>query len=164
MARTAFLHLRSVALRVLNNTKETCKKSSDNESGLAPADHCPNGPMRRQDRDKKRQDRLKKIRHKVGIRHPRLKDFAAALALGAALVSLSAGFATPAHAQEAMATLRGPITVEGGAPQVTAVAVNRGSTRTTPVAADGSYNFASLRPGTYRLEITTPSGVRRTDE
>ena len=93
-----------------------------------------------------------------------MKELASALALGVASFSLTIALATPAHAQEVNASLRGTITVEGGATQVTAIDVNSGITRTTPVAADGSYNFASLRPGTYRLEITTPGGVRRTDE
>lgn len=98
------------------------------------------------------------------IRRPNLKAVTSALALGAATLSLAFSLATPAHAQEVNASLRGTITVEGGATQVTAIDVNSGISRTTPVAADGGYNFPSLRPGTYRLEITTPSGVRRTDE
>lgn len=102
--------------------------------------------------------------HRKSIRRPGLKDVVSALALGVASLTLTMTIATPAHAQEVNASLRGTITVEGGASQVTAIEVNTGITRTTPVAADGSYNFASLRPGTYRLEVTTPGGVRRTDE
>lgn len=98
------------------------------------------------------------------IRRPGLKDVASALTLAVASLSVSIALPTPAHAQEVNASLRGTITVEGGASQVTAIDVNSGITRTTPVAPDGSYNFASLRPGTYRLEVTTPGGVRRTDE
>src|SRR3546814_13840478 len=37
-------------------------------------------------------------------------------------------------------------------------------TRSVAVSANGSYNIASLPVGTYRLELTTPDGVRRTDE
>ena len=92
-----------------------------------------------------------------------LRQVASALALGVASVSLTIGLAAPAHAQESTASLRGRITVEGGASQVTAIDVNSGFARTSPVTADGSYNFPSLRPGTYRLEVTTPAGVRRTD-
>jgi outer membrane receptor protein involved in Fe transport len=106
---------------------------------------------------------VKGTRYGNAIRHTRLKDFASALALGVASVSLSMALATPALAQEVNASLRGTITVEGGASQVTAIEVDTGMRRTSLVAADGSYNFPSLRPGTYRLEVTTPSGVRRTD-
>ena len=95
--------------------------------------------------------------------HPRLRDVASALAIAVGSFALSTVAATPAHAQEVNASLRGKITVEGGASQVAAVEVNTGLTRTSTVAADGSYNFPSLRPGTYRLEVTTPAGVRRTD-
>jgi len=98
------------------------------------------------------------------VRRPRLKEAASALALGIATVSLSIGFATPAHAQESTASLRGKITVErGGASQVTAIDVNSGFSRTSTISPDGTYNFPSLRPGTYRLEVTTPAGVRQTD-
>jgi hypothetical protein len=87
----------------------------------------------------------------------------AALGLGVSAISLSTAIAIPAHAQEVNASLRGTITVEGGASQVTAIEVNTGITRSTTVDSDGSYNFPSLRAGTYRLEVTTPGGVRRTD-
>jgi outer membrane receptor protein involved in Fe transport len=97
------------------------------------------------------------------FRRPGLKQVASALALGVASISLSVALATPAHAQESTASLRGRITVEGGATQVTAIDVNSGFTRTSTVTADGIYNFPSLRPGTYRLEVSTPSGVRQTD-
>ena len=97
-------------------------------------------------------------------RRPGLKDVASAVALGVASITMPLALATPAHAQEVNASLRGTITVEGGATQVAAIEVDTGIRRTTPVAADGSYNFASLRPGTYRLEVTTPGGVRRTDD
>lgn len=107
---------------------------------------------------------MKGISHKKVMWRPGLKDVASALALGVASLTLTITVATPAHAQESTASLRGTITVEGGASQVTAIDVNSGVTRTAVVAPDGSYNFPSLRPGTYRLEVTTPSGVRRTDE
>ena len=97
------------------------------------------------------------------VRRPVLKSFASALALGITSITLAATLATPAAAQESNASLRGTITVEGGASQVTAVQVDTGTTRTSLISADGGYNFPSLRPGTYRLEVTTPGGVRRTD-
>lgn len=76
---------------------------------------------------------------------------------------LAIGLAVPAQAQVS-SSLRGKVTAEGGVSQVTAVNVDTGFTRTSTPSADGSYQFASLPPGTYRLEVTTPSGVRRTDE
>ncbi|RIA43840.1 carboxypeptidase family protein [Hephaestia caeni] len=88
--------------------------------------------------------------------------FAAALLIGTASAAL---IATPAHAQVSAASLRGTIT-EGGeatATSVTIVETATGYRRTAPVSANGQYNFPSLRPGTYRLEVTTPSGVRNTD-
>ncbi|HJR83618.1 MAG TPA: hypothetical protein VJ775_06800, partial [Sphingomicrobium sp.] len=75
------------------------------------------------------------------FRRPGLKQVASALALGVASISLTIGFATPAHAQESTASLRGRITVEGGATQVTAIDVNSGFTRTSTVSPDGTYNF-----------------------
>lgn len=86
---------------------------------------------------------------------------AAALLVGTSSVAVAVA---PAHAQQSNASLRGRVTAEGGASQVTAVNVNTGLTRTVTVAEDGSYQFASLPAGTYRLEVTTPAGVRRTDE
>ncbi len=74
------------------------------------------------------------------------------------------GAAVPAQAQVSNASLRGTVKAEGGVSQVTAINVNTGFQRTVAVAANGSYNFASLPVGTYRLELTTPNGVRRTDE
>ena len=89
------------------------------------------------------------------------RRLAAALAFTTASGALAVALAAPAHAQEANASLRGSVT---GATRITAVDVNTGIRRTVEVGADGSYNFASLRPGTYRLEIETPQGVRQTDE
>ncbi|QWC57516.1 TonB-dependent receptor [Erythrobacter sp. 3-20A1M] len=89
------------------------------------------------------------------------RRLAAALALGVAGSAIAVATAVPAHAQESSASLRGNVQ---GASEITAVEVNTGFRRTVPVSADGTYNFAQLRPGTYRLEITTPNGVRQTDE
>lgn len=88
---------------------------------------------------------------------------AAALLLGSAL---SAVAAAPAHAQVNDASLRGRIAAPAGAmpTQVTAIDVNTGVRRTSGVNADGGYNFPALRVGTYRLEVTGPSGTRSTDE
>lgn len=93
-------------------------------------------------------------------RHGGMMRLAVALLATGALTAL---VATPAYAQENNASLRGRVTVEGTA-RVEAVEVNTGLRRSAEVGADGSYNLASLRPGTYRLEITTPTGTRNTDE
>src|SRR3546814_6550329 len=87
----------------------------------------------------------------------RSSDLSAGAALAMAVV-------TPAHAQVSNASLRGTVKAEGGVSQVTAINVNTGLTRSVAVGANGSYNIASLPVGTYRLELTTPDGVRRTDE
>lgn len=97
------------------------------------------------------------------IRRPGMRELASALAFGVGSFALSVALATPAHAQESQASLRGTITVEGGATQITAREVNTGFTRTAPVGPDGSYNFPSLRPGTYMLQIATAGGIRQTD-
>src|SRR3546814_246764 len=88
--------------------------------------------------------------------------FAAALLIGTASAAL---LATPAEAQVSAASLRGTITDNGEATatSVTIVEIATGYRRTAPVSANGQYNFPSLRPGTYRLEVTTPNGVRNTD-
>lgn len=97
------------------------------------------------------------------IRGSRLRAAAAALAWSSAGTVLAIGLAVPAQAQVS-SSLRGKVTAEGGVSQVTVVNVDTGFTRTSTPTADGGYQFASLPPGTYRLEVTTPSGVRRTDE
>jgi len=87
---------------------------------------------------------------------------AAALMLG---TSLAAGMAVPAAAQQSDASLSGVVTMPEGATaqQITAIEVNTGYRRIADVRADGSYVFASLRPGIYRLEIVSSSGTRTTD-
>ena len=92
------------------------------------------------------------------------RKLAAALAIGVAGGAMSLALVAPAHAQESNASLSGRITGAEGVTQVIAVEVDTGIRRTSTVDADGNYNFASLRPGTYRLEITTARGVQSTDE
>lgn len=84
--------------------------------------------------------------------------YAAALMLGTAGVMVAAA---PAHAQQSQASLRG--TIAGGATEVSAVEISTGIRRTATVSADGRYNFASLRPGVYRLDVKTATGVRQTE-
>ena len=88
----------------------------------------------------------------------RAMKLAAALMLGSALSVVAV---TPAYAQESQASLRGTIT--GGATQVAAIEVATGVRRSVEVGSDGSYNFASLRPGTYRLDVTANGRTRSTD-
>jgi len=91
--------------------------------------------------------------------------------LRAAVVSmtaLSSGllFApTPAVAQVGQASLRGTITAPADNPivEVTAVEISTGLRRTVPAEANGAYNFASLRAGTYRLEMKQRNGTRNSD-
>lgn len=91
------------------------------------------------------------------------RRLAAALAIGVAGGAMSVALVEPAHAQESTASLRGQVTGAQGISEVTAVEVNTGVRRTVAAGAGGNYNFASLRPGTYRLEVTTADGVRTTD-
>ncbi|MBS0478862.1 MAG: carboxypeptidase regulatory-like domain-containing protein, partial [Proteobacteria bacterium] len=74
--------------------------------------------------------------------------------------------ATPAHAQVSTASLRGRIAAPQGAmpTQIVAINVDSGIRRTAAVSADGTYNFPVLDIGTYRLEVTGPTGTRSTDE
>jgi len=103
--------------------------------------------------------------NRESVRLPGLNGVCCWLAVGVAAFSLPIALPAPAHAQEVNSSLRGRITVEGGGvTTVTIIDVNSGITRTTPAGPDGAYNFPSLRPGTYRLEVQTPGGVRRTDE
>ncbi|NML06611.1 TonB-dependent receptor [Sphingomonas sp. G-3-2-10] len=102
-------------------------------------------------------------RDNTNSRHGRAMHIAAALMLGTSMAAIAIA---PAHAQVSEASLRGTITMPDGstATEVVAVEVGSGYRRTAEVRSDGSYNFASLRPGTYRLEITTTAGPRTTDE
>jgi outer membrane receptor protein involved in Fe transport len=98
------------------------------------------------------------------VRRSRVRAAAVALAWTSGAAALAIGVAVPAQAQVAGASLRGTVKAEGGVSQVTVINAETGFTRTSTVNADGGYQFASLPVGTYRLEFTTPSGVRRTDE
>ena len=91
------------------------------------------------------------------------RRLAAAFAFTTASGAIAVALAAPASAQVATASLRGTVTADSAVTQVTAVETATGVRRTSPVGADGSYAFASLRPGTYRLELTTPDGVRTTE-
>ena len=92
------------------------------------------------------------------------RRLSAALLLGAAVGAVGIALPAPVAAQESQASLRGTITPAGGAQQITAVQVATNTRRTVEVSPSGSYNFPSLRPGLYRLEIVTPNGIEQTDE
>ena len=87
---------------------------------------------------------------------------AAALLLGSA-ATISAW--TPVEAQQSDASLRGRITLPAGATvrQVTATELATGYRRSADVHSDGTYNFAALRPGTYRLDVATSVGRKQSD-
>lgn len=99
-------------------------------------------------------------------RRSRMKMAAAALAWSAAPMVLAIAAAVPAHAQVNNASLRGRIAAPAGGMPTQVVAINtaNGVRRTAVVNADGSYNFPALSTGTYKLEVTAPSGTRSTDE
>lgn len=92
------------------------------------------------------------------------RKLAVALATGTCAMSLTVPFAPTLMAQDTAGSLRGMIAGAGSASTVTAIETGTGTSRTVPIEADGSYLFASLRPGTYRLEVATPDGTRQTDE
>lgn len=104
------------------------------------------------------------VQSSTGIRRLTARRLTAALAVTTAPAALGVALAAPAYAQEVNASLRGRVAADSAVTQVTAIEVDSGIRRTVQVAPDGSYNFASLRPGTYRLELTTATGVRTTDE
>lgn len=101
---------------------------------------------------------------KQQVRSSAVRRMSAALLLGAAFGTMAIALPAPVQAQESQASLRGTITPAGGAQQITAVQVATNARRTVLVTESGSYNFPSLRPGLYRLEIVTPDGVEQTDE
>ncbi|WP_058754297.1 TonB-dependent receptor [Sphingomonas endophytica] len=95
------------------------------------------------------------------------RAFRLALAGATMLAGVGAGmtWSAPATAQVGQASLRGKITSTPDNPvqEVALVEVNTGFRRTTALGADGSYNFASVGAGSYRLEIKTQKGARRSD-
>ncbi len=97
------------------------------------------------------------------VRSSAVRRASAALLVGAAVSAIAIVVPTPVHAQEVSASLRGRITPAEQVQQITAIQVETGVRRTVATTAEGAYNFASLRPGSYRLEITTTDGVRQTD-
>ncbi|GGB29619.1 membrane protein [Sphingomonas metalli] len=91
--------------------------------------------------------------------------FRAALAAATMLAGSAVMLPMVAEAQVGQASLRGRITSpsSNAAQEVTIVETGTNYRRSVPIAADGSYNFASLRAGTYRLEIRLQNGTRNSD-
>lgn len=87
---------------------------------------------------------------------------AAALMFGTAMAAVAT---SPAYAQVSDASLRGTINLPKGGTvhSVTATESATGYQRVADVRKDGSYVFASLRPGTYRIDIDTSAGKKSTD-
>ncbi|RPF72826.1 TonB-dependent receptor [Aurantiacibacter spongiae] len=93
----------------------------------------------------------------------KFRRLAAALVISVGGGALAIGLATPVHAQETSASLRGTISGQG-VESVTAIDTETGARRTVAVQPDGTYVFSSLRPGTYWLELRTAAGVTSTDQ
>ncbi|WP_294196960.1 TonB-dependent receptor [uncultured Sphingomonas sp.] len=91
------------------------------------------------------------------------------LALAGATMLAGAGAGTmwsvPAMAQVGQASLRGVIrsTPDNPVQEVALVDTASGFRRTTATGPDGSYNFASVGARSYRLEIRTQKGTRKSD-
>ena len=92
------------------------------------------------------------------------RKLALALATGTCAFALTVPFSSPLMAQDTSGSLRGTITGADASSTVTAIEVGTGASRTVSVGPNGGYFFASLRPGAYRLEVTTPDGTRQTDQ
>ena len=87
-------------------------------------------------------------------------------AVSALAVAIALGTAGAAGAQVASSTLRGTI-YEGEAPEaggtILATEVATGYVTRGRISADGGYVFTGLRPGTYRVDVTTADGQTTTD-
>jgi hypothetical protein len=82
------------------------------------------------------------------------------LPLTAVVLALQLGYAVPAHAQAASASIAGTIAdAQGGVlPGVTVTVQNAesGTVRTSVTEADGKYRVAGLNPGRYNLTAELP--------
>lgn len=104
------------------------------------------------------------ISHRSTAANRVARKLAFALATGTCAFAITVPLSPALMAQDTAGSLRGTITGADGASTVTAIEVGTGVSRTVSVGPDGGYFFASLRPGTYRLEVTTADGMRQTDE
>ncbi len=87
----------------------------------------------------------------------RIRTLGAVSALAMATLLASAGAAS---AQSSTSTLRGTVSSSASTSgaTVTATEVSTGFVSRARVAADGGYVLPGLRPGTYRIEVTTTGG------
>ncbi|RZJ47183.1 MAG: TonB-dependent receptor [Brevundimonas sp.] len=87
-------------------------------------------------------------------------------AASALAVAIALGTAGAASAQVASSTLRGTV-YEGAAPEaggtILATEVATGYVTRGRISAQGGYVFTGLRPGTYRVDVTTADGQTTTD-
>lgn len=87
-------------------------------------------------------------------------------AVSALAVAIALGAAGAANAQVSSSTLRGTV-YEGAAAEsggtILATEVATGYVTRGRIAADGGYVFTGLRPGTYRVDVTTADGQTTTD-
>src|SRR5258705_12241744 len=78
-------------------------------------------------------------------------------ALLALLFSFITGFLSVAHAQTESASISGTVTDPTGAvilgATVRLIEVDRGTQTDVATGSGGSYNFANVRPGHYRMEV-----------
>lgn len=99
-----------------------------------------------------------------------MKRNAFRLALAGATMLAGLGTATmwsaPAAAQagQRRAAWRDPQRPDNPVQDVTLIEADTGFRRTVVPGADGSYNFPSLRAGSYRLEIRLKQGTRNSDQ
>jgi outer membrane receptor protein involved in Fe transport len=82
--------------------------------------------------------------------------------LSTAIAACLLAAAPQAYSQSAAATLRGQVTAGEqpvGAASVAATNTETGLTRKVQTEENGNYNLAGLPPGTYKIEVTGPTGA-----
>ena len=88
-------------------------------------------------------------------------------ALLALLFSFITGFLSVAHAQTESASISGTVTDPTGAVVLRAtvrlIEVDRGTQIEVATGSGGSYNFANVRPGHYRMEVEKMSTISMGD-
>lgn len=106
----------------------------------------------------------RQLRNRDGRSAARNTLYRTLLAGAATAMALSA----TAFAQNSSASLRGDVTLEEGATlagtTVQVIDLDSGFRRSVVVQPDGSFNFPTLEPGRYRLEITQDGRIRKTEE
>ncbi|HEX4971887.1 MAG TPA: carboxypeptidase-like regulatory domain-containing protein, partial [Steroidobacteraceae bacterium] len=82
--------------------------------------------------------------------------------LSSAIAACLLAAAPHAYSQSASATLRGQVSAGEqpvGAASVVATNTETGLTRKVQTEQNGNYNLAGLPPGTYKVEVTGPTGA-----